>query len=66
MKNKKIIAVIIAAHNVDSNFLVLLQNIKQQRLPKNWICQIFIGVDGCNKTKKLLRVFGHYTPQSNL
>ena len=54
MTKKKILALIITAHNVDDKFLVLLENFNQQRLPKNWICHIFIGVDGCDKTKDLL------------
>ena len=50
----KILAIIITAHKIDSRLVDTLNILKNQRIPKNWKINIYIGVDGCELSASIL------------
>lgn len=50
----KTVAVIISAFKIDKYFFKMIKEFNNQKLPDGWKLKVFIGVDGCISTKKLL------------
>lgn len=51
----KTLALLISAYKADRNLIDIIDKFHNQKLPRGWELKLYIGVDGCKNTYKLLK-----------